>query len=62
MKNQTDLGIFIKLDHGGWIRRIYVCSKNDEDTEIIIRAMSRILKRSCQSWVKRLMTRAGAAF
>jgi hypothetical protein len=58
MKPDGDLNILLKMDRGGWIRKIYVCSKNSDDAEIITRALSRIIKPSCFHWIRRLLNRS----
>jgi hypothetical protein len=55
LKPDGDLNILIKLDRGGWIRKIYVCSKDSDDAEIIARALNRIIKPSCFHWIRRLL-------
>ena len=62
MKTENDLSILIKLNPSGWVRRIYVVAGNDRSERVVTRTLNRILKRSCQGWMQRLITRAGAMF
>jgi hypothetical protein len=62
--HETSSGAFIEIDPAsGWIRRVYICARDDQAAEVVRSSFARITKPSCFGWLRHLWRRkAGDGF